>query len=242
MIGVILAAGMAKRMRPLTDSCPKALLMVGTRTLLQRNVDALVDNGITEIVVVTGYCHDMIEVFLKKHYPTLNIHFILNADYQITNNIYSLWLTRPYCEGKDVLLMDSDILFDPKIISMILAENGNALAINRHSCGEEEMKVRVDAYMDIVELSKTCSCEDAIGESVGFEKMTPEYTVALFNELNIMINVEHLENLFYEQAFERLFLLGHTFHIIDTTNLFSMELDTIDDLKNGLSLIPKELY
>ena len=54
MIGVLLAAGMAKRLRPLTDDRPKCLLTVGSRTLLQRTVDSLVSAGITELVVVTG--------------------------------------------------------------------------------------------------------------------------------------------------------------------------------------------
>lgn len=242
MIGVILAAGMASRLRPLTDECPKCLLEVGTRPLLQRTVDALVDNGITEIVVVTGYRHEMIETFLTEHYPSLTIHFILNDVYQTTNNIYSLWLTRPYCEGKDILLMDSDILCDPEIVRVMLAAPGNALALNRHACGEEEIKVCVDGQMNITELSKTCSCEEAIGESVGFEKMTPEYTVALFSELDVMMNTEHLENVFYERAFERLFPQGHTFRVVDTTHIFSMELDTVEDFNNAKSLIPTELY
>ena len=55
MIGVILAAGMAKRLRPLTDTKPKCLLKVGERTLLERTVDAMAAAGITEFVVVTGY-------------------------------------------------------------------------------------------------------------------------------------------------------------------------------------------
>ena len=60
MIGVILAAGMAKRLRPLTDERPKCLLKVGERTLLQRTVDAMLDAGIRELVVVTGYRANMI--------------------------------------------------------------------------------------------------------------------------------------------------------------------------------------
>ena len=242
MIGVILAAGMASRLRPLTDTCPKCLLSIGNRPLLQRTVDALVDNGITEIVVVTGYRHEMIESFLQETYPSLTIHFIDNVDYQTTNNIYSLWLTRPYCDGKDILLMDSDILCDPVIVRVMLAQEGNALALNRHDCGEEEMKVCVDANMNITELSKTCSCEEAVGESVGFEKMTPAYTQALFAELEGMMNDEHLENVFYERAFERLIPQGHTFRVVDTTDIFSMELDTVEDFNNAKSLIPAELY
>ena len=96
MIGVILAAGMAKRLRPLTDTKPKCLLEVGGKTLLQRTVDAMVAAGITEFVVVTGYRGNMIRDFLTIHYPLFTIHYLDNVDYEHNNNIYSL---RPRCRA-----------------------------------------------------------------------------------------------------------------------------------------------
>ena len=237
-----MAAGMAKRLRPLTDACPKCLLKFGERTLLQRTVDAMIAAGINELVVVTGYRAEMIRDFLTKQYPSLNIHFIHNGDYEHNNNIFSLWMTRPYTEGKDFLLSDSDILFDPQLIRAVLAAEGNALALNRHECGEEEIKVIVDADNRIMELSKTCSIEQAIGESVGFEKMTASYSTALFKELEQMIEREGLIDVFYERAFERLIPQGHTFRIVDTTQFFSIELDTPEDFENAKQLIPAELY
>ena len=242
MIGVILAAGMAKRLRPLTDACPKCLLKIGERTLLQRTVDAMIAAGIQEFVVVTGYRAEMIRDFLTKQYPSLNIHFIHNGDYEHNNNIFSLWMTRPYTDGKEFLLSDSDILFNPQLIRAVLAEEGNALALNRHECGEEEIKVIVDSENRIMELSKTCSIEQAIGESVGFEKMTASYSTALFKELEQMIEREGLIDVFYERAFERLIPQGHTFRIVDTTRFFSIELDTPEDFENAKQLIPAELY
>ena len=187
MIGVILAAGMAKRLRPLTDERPKCLLTVGERTLLQRTVDAIITAGIDELVVVTGYRQQMIRDFLTAHYPAVTIHFIDNPDYAHNNNIFSLWLTRPYTEGKDFLLLDSDILFDPAIIPAVLKQEGSALALNRHELGEEEIKVIVDNENHVQEISKVCSIEQAIGESVGIEKMTADYSTALFTELEKMI-------------------------------------------------------
>ncbi len=242
MIGVILAAGMAKRLRPLTDACPKCLLKIGERTLLQRTVDAMIAAGIQEFVVVTGYRAEMIRDFLTKQYPSLNIHFIHNGDYEHNNNIFSLWMTRPYTDGKEFLLSDSDILFDPQLIRAVLVEEGNTLALNRHECGEEEIKVIVDSENRIMELSKTCSIEQAIGESVGFEKMTASYSTALFKELEQMIEREGLIDVFYERAFERLIPQGHTFRIVDTTRFFSIELDTPEDFENAKQLIPAELY
>jgi NDP-sugar pyrophosphorylase family protein len=67
MIGVILAAGMAKRLRPLTDTKPKCLLKVGVRTLLERTVDAMRQAGIQEFLVVTGYRGEMIRDFLGEY-------------------------------------------------------------------------------------------------------------------------------------------------------------------------------
>ena len=233
---------MAKRLRPLTDACPKCLLKIGERTLLQRTVDAMIAAGIQEFVVVTGYRAEMIRDFLTKQYPSLSIHFIHNGDYEHNNNIFSLWMTRPYTDGKEFLLSDSDILFDPQLIRAVLAEEGNTLALNRHECGEEEIKVIVDRENCIMELSKTCSIEQAIGESVGFEKMTASYSTALFKELEQMIEREGLIDVFYERAFERLIPQGHTFRIVDTTRFFSIELDTPEDFENAKQLIPAELY
>ena len=242
MIGVILAAGMAKRLRPLTDERPKCLLTVGQRTLLQRTVDGIIAAGISELVVVTGYRAQMIRDFLTSHYPDLTIHFIDNPDYAHNNNIFSLWLTRPYTEGRDFLLLDSDILFDPQIIPAVLSAEGSALALNRHELGEEEIKVIVDDQNRVVEISKVCSIEQAIGESVGIEKMEAEYSAALFRELEQMIEGEGLIDIFYERAFERLIPQGHTFTVVDTTRYFSIELDTVEDFENAKKLIPESLY
>jgi len=242
MIGVILAAGMAKRLRPLTDERPKCLLTVGERTLLQRTMDAQIAAGITEWVVVTGYRANMIRDFLTQHYPQLTIHFIDNPDYAHNNNIFSLWLTRPYTDGKDFLLMDSDILFDPQILPEVMKHEGSVLALNRHELGEEEIKVILDAEGRVVEISKVCSIEQAIGESVGIEKMTADYSTALFRELEQMIAHEGLIDIFYERAFERLIPQGHTFQVVDTTRFFSIELDTVEDFENAKALIPAELY
>ena len=241
MIGVILAAGMAKRLRPLTNDKPKCLLKVGERTLLERTVEAMRQCGITEFVVVTGYCADQIRDFLTAHYPQTIFHFLHNVDYEHNNNIYSLWMSGQVVRGREFLLMDSDILCDPAAVGRIASEQEPALAVNRHELGEEEMKVVVDADCRITEISKTCRPEDAMGESVGIEHVTPEYSEALFHELDLMIEHEGLIDIFYERAFERLIPQGHTFRVVDTTTYFSYELDTPEDFQRAQELMPSNL-
>ena len=241
MFGVILAAGMAKRLRPLTNNKPKCLHKVGERTLLERTVDAMGQSGITEFVVVTGYCADQIRDFLTTHYPQATFHFLHNADYEHNNNIYSLWMSGQVVRGREFLLMDSDILCDPAAVVRIVNEQESALAVNRHELGEEEMKVVVDADCRITEISKTCKPEDAMGESVGIEHITDGYSEALFRELDLMIEREGLIDIFYERAFERLIPQGHTFRVVDTTNYFSYELDTPEDFQRAQELMPGNL-
>ena len=238
---MILAAGMAKRLRPLTDTKPKCLLEVGGKTLLQRIVDAMADMGITEFVVVTGYRAEQIRDFLTQRYPDFTIHFLHNADYEHNNNIYSLWMSGQVARGQEFLLMDSDILCDPETVAVVARQETSALAVNRHELGEEEMKVVVDADMHITEISKTCRPENALGESVGIEKMLADYSEALFRELDQMIVHEGLIDIFYERAFERLIPKGYTFKVIDTTRFFSYELDTPEDFEQASRLLPDKL-
>jgi choline kinase len=233
---------MAKRLRPLTDTKPKCLLEVGGKTLLERTVRAMQQAGISEFVVVTGYRADQIREALTSIVSPQNITFLHNADYEHNNNIYSLWMAGEVVRGKDFLLMDSDILCDPAAVVRIAEQTEPALALNRHECGEEEIKVIVDADNHIVEINKTCNPADAIGESVGIEKMTADYSTALYHELDQMILKEGLVDVFYERCFERLIPQGYTFRVVDTTSYFSYELDTPEDFQRAQELMPKELW
>lgn len=254
MKAIILAAGTASRLRPLTLHTPKCLLKVGERTLLQRSMDALIQNGIRQFVIVTGYLHEKIEDFVRQTYgDSISVCFIHNKDYETTNNIYSLWLARPEAEGQEVLLLDSDLLYDAKIVERVLADkHDNVLTLIRHELGEEEMKVVMDADGAITEISKTCNPALAAGESLGIERMGKAYTAALYRELEVMMNEEHLENTFYELAFLRLIAKGSTltspsavdlrFSVLDVTDLFSCELDTVEDFENAKQRIPAHLF
>lgn len=244
MKAIILAAGMASRLRPLTNNTPKCLLNIGERSLLRRSMDALMQNGIKDFVIVTGYLHEMIENFVAEQYgDSITVKFIHNDVFETTNNIYSLWLARPEAEGEEILLLDSDLLYDARIVERVLATPAdNVLTLIRHELGEEEMKVVVDAEGSITEINKTCNPAAAVGESLGIEKMGKAYTAAIYKELDIMMNEEHLENKFYELAFERLIKQGHTYKVVDATDYFSCELDTVEDFENAKEKIPAELF
>jgi choline kinase len=207
-------------------------------------MDALIKAGIREFCIVTGYLHEKIEDFVKQTYgESIDVCFIHNKDYETTNNIYSLWLARPKADGQEVLLLDSDLLYDGQIVERVLADSHeNVLTLIRHELGEEEMKVVMNEDGAITEISKTCNPALAAGESLGIERMGKAYTTALYKELDIMMNQEHLENTFYELAFLRLIAQGNTFSVLDVTELFSCEFDTIEDFENAKQRIPAHLF
>ncbi|MDU1903407.1 MAG: phosphocholine cytidylyltransferase family protein [Dysgonomonas sp.] len=242
MKAVILAAGIASRLRPLTDNTPKCLLKVGSKSLLERTIDSLISNGFKEFVIVTGYLKEMIENFISEKYPDLQVEFIYNEKYASTNNIYSLWLTKDVVRGHDMMLLDSDILFESPIVTALLnSPYSNCLALNRHELGEEEIKVIVDENNSIKEISKTCSIKDAVGESIGIEKFSAPLVKWLFEELDDMILNKEQSGIFYEAAFENIIEQGAEMHIVDTTEFFSMELDTVEDFETAVQKLPQHL-
>jgi choline kinase len=233
---LILAAGTASRLRPLTENMPKCLLKIGDKCLLERTIDALLANNIHDLTIVTGFFCGQIEHFVSESFPQLHVDFIYNERYEYTNNIYSLWLAKASMRGDGFLLLDSDILFDKELVTILLNSSApDSLALNRHPLGEEEIKVIVDSDNRVTEISKTCDIHAAIGESIGIEKISSSYAKALFDELDLMIGKENLENVFYEKAFERLIPKGKMFEIVDTTDIFSMEIDTLEDYMEAQS-------
>lgn len=221
----------------MTDNCPKCLLEIGGRTLLTRTIDALCATGVRDITIVTGYRSPMIVEHVRSLCRVgVRFNFIENTLYQTTNNIYSLWLAGPSVAGKDFILMDSDIYCDAALVARTAGQDGNVLAVNRHELGDEEVKVICDDGGVVLEISKTCDAHKACGESVGVEKMTSAYSAALFRELDLMCGTEGLIDVFYEAAFERLIPLGHSFRVLDTTDFFSMELDTVEDFEQARML------
>jgi choline kinase len=238
MKAVILAAGVASRLRPLTNNTPKCLLKVGSKSILELAIENLIANKIFDIVIVTGYLENQIRDFLNVRFPELNITYYYNELYESTNNIYSLWLAGNALHEDNMLLMDSDIVFDKQIIAKLF-DSGykSCLALKRHDVLDEEIKVRTDKNGRVLEISKEVDPSEAAGESVGIELFGKELLRELFSVIDHKVNIEKNVNQFYEAAFQELINNNHDIYTVDITEYFCTEIDTIEDLK-----IAGELY
>ena len=234
---VILAAGAGSRLKPLTDHMPKCLLKVGVKCILEMTIENLLATNNSEIIIVTGYLENKIREFIRERFRHLQITYIYNELYASTNNIYSLWLAKDEVLGNDMMMLDSDIVFDERIISK-LQNSGykNCLALKRHEVHDEEIKVKTDAHGCVIEIGKEVNVSLAEGESIGIEIFGIEALTELYVILDRKVVTEKEVNQFYEAAFQE--LSDNKLFIVDTTEYFCMEIDTEEDLKiaEGLSL------
>jgi choline kinase len=242
MKAVILAAGIASRLRPLTNNIPKCLLRVGEKTILELTIENLLANNLHEIIIVTGYLENQIRDFIKIKFPQLKIFYIYNKYYASTNNIYSLWLTKDAVLGNDMLMMDCDIVFDEHIVSKLINSGyQNCLALKHHELLDEEIKVKADPMGRVIEISKEVNPVEAAGESIGIEIFGKETLPLLYKILDRKVLAEKNVNQFYETAFQELINIGNDIYIIDSTEYFCMEIDTDSDLKTAEVLISNNL-
>jgi len=130
MHAIILTAGLGKRMRPKTFNNHKTLLQVGGKTILCRIIDALLDNNICHITIGTGYFEDRLKRYLENNYPQIQFNYMNNSRFHETNNIYSLSQILNTCEiDDDILLIESDLVFDGSVINRIIHSSYENVAL-----------------------------------------------------------------------------------------------------------------
>lgn len=233
MKGVILAAGISSRLRPLTDTTPKCLLSIGGETILGRTLNNLTACGIRDVVIVGGFLEDQVRSYVSGHFPGLGVEFLTNDVYASTNNIYSLWLTKPAVLEHGMILLDSDILFEDHILRALLRSGyESCLAVNTDiRLGDEEIKVAVDRHNRIQAISKEVPPGQAIGESIGIELFAPSTLKTLFEILDRKIIQDKAVNEFYEAAFQEVVDRGGEIYAVDVGMYKAIEIDTVEDLR-----------
>lgn len=146
MKAIILAAGIGRRMRPLTDRCHKTLLEVGGTTIMGRILDGLLANGVTDVCIVTGYRASDVEDYVTREFgDQLDCTFVCNERFESTNNIYSMALAMESIEpDTDVILIESDLLYDASVITRLLkSEHPNVALVDRYRTGLDGTVVSV---------------------------------------------------------------------------------------------------
>ncbi len=185
MQGLILAAGMGKRLKELTQNSTKCMVKVNGVTLIERMLRQLDALSLSRIVLVVGYEAQKLMDYISTIDTTTPIVFIENPIYDKTNNIYSLALAKDCLLEEDTLLLESDLIFEDSVLKAIMDDPRETLAL-------------VDKYESWMD--GTCvkiTDDDTIGEFVPGKKFVFEDIPFYYKTVNIYKFSKHFSQTHY---------------------------------------------
>jgi choline kinase len=237
MIGLVLAAGAGRRLRPYTDTLPKALVPVdGDTTILDIGLRNLAAVGLTEVAVVVGYRAEAVEerqaALEARHGVTLTL--VYNDKAEEWNNCYSLWLAREQF-ARGALLVNGDTVHPVDVERTLLAARerddapGVLLALDdQKTLAEEEMKVILDDAGHLRRITKLMDPAEANGEYIGATLIEAHAASALADALESTWQRD--PDLYYEDGYQTLVDTGGTVGVAPIGRQSWVEVDNHDDL------------
>lgn len=168
---IILGAGQGKRLLPLTQEVPKALLDIGGKTLVRRQIDAFAACGLTEFVVITGYNAHLMEDQLEEtaRETGLTIRTVYNPFFAVSDNLASCWMARHEMHG-EFIQVNGDNVFQADLAQCIIdgAKGDVTVATNfKDTYDADDMKVMMDGDQ-LTEVGKMLPVEAVDAEAIGF--------------------------------------------------------------------------
>ncbi|GLX36793.1 nucleotide sugar-1-phosphate transferase [Streptomyces roseochromogenus] len=246
MIGLVLAAGAGRRLRPYTDTLPKALVPVGPEgqeeslTVLDLTLGNFAEVGLTEVAIVVGYRKEAVyerREALEAKYG-VRITLIDNDKAEEWNNAYSLWCARDVLK-QGVILANGDTVHPVSVERTLLAARGNGqkiiLALDTvKNLADEEMKVVTADGQGVRRITKLMDPADATGEYIGVTLIEPEAAEQLAEALKTTF--ERDPDLYYEDGYQQLVDDGFTIDVAPIGDVSWVEIDNHDDLAKGRTI------
>ncbi|MCX4768378.1 phosphocholine cytidylyltransferase family protein [Streptomyces sp. NBC_01260] len=238
MIGLVLAAGAGRRLRPYTDTLPKALVPVdGEKTVLDLTLANFAEIGLTEVAIVVGYrkeaVYDRKEELEAKY--GLKIVLVDNDKAEEWNNAYSLWCAREVLK-RGVILANGDTVHPVSVERTLLDARGKgqkiilALDTVKH-LADEEMKVITEEGKGVQRITKLMDPATATGEYIGVTLIEAEAAEELADALRATF--ERDPDLYYEDGYQELVNRGFTVDVAPIGEVTWVEIDNHDDLAKG---------
>ncbi|PZG36172.1 nucleotide sugar-1-phosphate transferase [Spongiactinospora gelatinilytica] len=234
MLGMVLAAGAGRRLRPYTDTLPKALVPVdGDTTILDIALRNLAAVDLREVVVVVGYAaqavHERKADLERRHGVRLTL--VHNDKAEEWNNAYSLWCAREHF-AQGALLVNGDTVHPVSIEETLLgapATTDLLLAVDDvKTLAEEEMKVTLSPEGDLRKITKLMDPAAAYGEYIGATLIRPGAADRLADALRATF--ERDPQLYYEDGYAEMVARGERIAVAPIGKVEWVEVDNHDDL------------
>lgn len=206
MNAIILAAGMGRRLYPLTKDVPKSLIMLGSgKTIFETEISALRKvKTIKDIYVVTGYKAEKIEEKIVNC-KMERVYTLFNPFYDVTNNLVSAWITRYQMLKEDFILINGDDVFHSNIISsLIKCDDGIHMTIDRkEKYNEEDMKVVIENNR-ILYVGKNLSLRKSNGRSIGVIKISGKARIKYVETIDSLVRDKEYLQKFHLEVINKL--------------------------------------
>ena len=151
MQAIILAAGMGRRLGEFTANNTKCMLEVNGVRLIDRMLGQLLTLDLSRIIIVVGYGGQNLIDYINSRYHNDKIVFIENPVYYKTNNIYSLWLAKNQMAEEDTLLLESDLIFEDKLLQTAIdSPYKDCALVSKYETWMDGTMVRIDDENNIV--------------------------------------------------------------------------------------------
>ncbi len=202
---ILLVAGKGSRLYPLTKDIPKSLIQMNDgKSILDKQLEAIEECGVKDVVLITGYRSHMIEEKVKDH-PSMNLKIIFNPFYDISNNLMSLWFAHQEFND-DVIIINGDNLFHADALKKLVDEQkskGMCMVISKKPAyDDDDMKVKIQGDR-VVEVSKKIAKDEAHAESVGMIKIHKEGRETFGKILDTMARDKENINVFWLHAIQK---------------------------------------
>ncbi len=132
MQAIILAAGMGRRLKKLTENQPKCMITVNGIPMIERMMKQLDHCHLNRIIIVTGHKGEELQSFVSSLPLSTPVTYIDNPVYKTTNNIYSLYLAKDQLLMDDTILLESDLIFEQEVLTQIISDPYPNLALVAH--------------------------------------------------------------------------------------------------------------
>lgn len=180
MKAIILAAGMGSRLKDLTKDNTKCMVEVNGESLIKRALRQLDTFSLEEIILVVGYKKEVLKQYVNQLKINTKVTFIDNDIYDKTNNIYSLYMTKDIMLNSDIVLLESDLIFDQKILERLInSSSPNLAVVDKYELWMDGTCVKINDENDIVEIvsSKRFNFEktDGLYKTVNIYKFSKEF-------------------------------------------------------------------
>lgn len=142
---------MGKRLGEYTRNNTKCMVEVNGTRLIDRMIKQLAPLGLDRLVMVVGYHGRELMEYLGNERYGLRIEYVENPVYDRTNNIYSLALAKEWLRADDTILLESDLIFDDTMLSLLLDNpQPNLALVAKYESWMDGTMVRIDEDLNIV--------------------------------------------------------------------------------------------